>query len=392
MQDHLVFISYASPDFGRVLPYYESLAAAGYNVWMDKKKLKGGQDWDFEIKKALKRAAIIVLFISANSFDRRGYVQREIQIALDQRKEKLIDDIYVVPVLLDEGVKIPDQLSGIHVIRAYEVDAALAVQESIDEQLTRLGVETARSQGDADVRWSGISYKDVWDGLPGYETAFELVNFSSGLYPKISEATDVIRGWLTAQAMEERELKLGTEQNGLNFGEPRWRRTYTWDAFYSEPKIRGRVLSVLYSISTYSGGAHGNHGFKTFVFTLDPVTHVASLEKIFTDPDAALAIIRGDVRTQLLINEDLEKGWVEGGTEDWKCFSNFVFNDDGIELFFAPYEVAAYAFGPQSACVKYDKIAHLFSAYFASALETQYLPRPTADGDEAPASDQKPES
>ena len=69
---------------------------------MDKRRLKGGQNWDFEIKRALQKATVIVVFLSSNSVDRRGYAQREIKAALDQAGDKLIDDIYLIPVMLDE--------------------------------------------------------------------------------------------------------------------------------------------------------------------------------------------------------------------------------------------------------------------------------------------------
>lgn len=44
----LIAISYATPDRDRVFAYYDYLAREGFNLWMDKKKLKGGQNWDFE--------------------------------------------------------------------------------------------------------------------------------------------------------------------------------------------------------------------------------------------------------------------------------------------------------------------------------------------------------
>ncbi|WP_277982275.1 toll/interleukin-1 receptor domain-containing protein [Sphingomonas faeni] len=97
----LIFFSYASPDRERVMPYYAFLADRGLNVWIDHKKLLGGQQWDYELRKALDRAAIIIMFVSDNSVNRRGYVQREIRLALTKIEEKLISDIYIIPVLLD---------------------------------------------------------------------------------------------------------------------------------------------------------------------------------------------------------------------------------------------------------------------------------------------------
>jgi hypothetical protein len=67
-----VFLSYASPDRDRVGPYADALESHGFNVWVDYKRLKAGQNWNFEIRRELEKAAVIVVFISNNSVDRRG--------------------------------------------------------------------------------------------------------------------------------------------------------------------------------------------------------------------------------------------------------------------------------------------------------------------------------
>lgn len=148
----LIFISYASPDRERVIEFHDYLANMGLNVWMDKRRLKGGQNWNFEINRALEKAVVVVIFLSTNSVDRRGYAQREIKIALDHAQEKLVDDIYIVPVMLDP-VSIPAQLKSIHVIQAIDSEARAAVADAISHQLNRLsysfGVSVAGLSPDA---------------------------------------------------------------------------------------------------------------------------------------------------------------------------------------------------------------------------------------------------
>jgi hypothetical protein len=98
MDDASVFMSYARPDQNRVTPFFDYLQSRGFNVWLDCKSLMPGQNWDFEIKRALDKATFVVVFLSTNSFDRRGYLQRELRLALDKANEKLVDDIYLIPV------------------------------------------------------------------------------------------------------------------------------------------------------------------------------------------------------------------------------------------------------------------------------------------------------
>ncbi|EFN8653072.1 toll/interleukin-1 receptor domain-containing protein, partial [Escherichia coli] len=111
----LVFISYASQDKERVLSYYDALEDNSYELWMDCKKLIGGQDWDFEIRKNFSKADVVIAFITSNSYKKRGYVQRELKLALKNLEEKLRDDIYLIPVLFD-GVSVPEELKHIHCI------------------------------------------------------------------------------------------------------------------------------------------------------------------------------------------------------------------------------------------------------------------------------------
>lgn len=390
MQDsHLVFLSYASPDRDRVLEWYDALSSKGLEVWMDKRRLKGGQNWDLEIKRALQKAAIIIVFLSENSVDRRGYAQREIKVALDQARDKLIDDIYLIPVMLDDGVVIPPELASIQVIRPEDGDQMEAATEAIAIQLERLGAETARIQGESQLRWTITTHKDQWDGLPGYESSYQLPRFQSEVYPQVGEITQILQGWLASQAMAERTVKFDQDPELCNFGQSRFRRQNSWDASCGDPKVKQRILTVAYTVSWYgAGAAHPNFGFRTFAFTLDPVTQITNLERIFLDKPEAFKLIQSTVREQLL-NQDfndtesdgdplrLPEDFVNDGTKDWDSFSNFIFGEDGIEFLFGAYEVAPYAFGPQTASVSYDKLAKLIRLETACALGIEYLHQET---------------
>ena len=386
MEDNgLIFLSYASPDRERVVEFSDYLAHHGLNVWIDKRRLKGGQNWDFEIKRALQKAAVIVIFLSSNSVDRRGYAQREIKIALDQARDKLIDDIYLIPVMLEESVPIPVELERIHIIQANEADHKIALVDAINSQLERLGVETARLQGETKLRWTLSTYKDTWEGLPGYDTSFELLRFSSDEYPQASEMTDVMRGWLMSSAMKQREIKF--EQcsgEHYHFGKERFFRQNSWDALCGEPRVKGRVVTIVYNVYWYgAGAAHPNQFYRTFAFALDPLIMIDSLREIFRDHDQAFALIQGESRTALLSErsgdesgEDqpytLDKNYVEEGTKDWSDFDNFVFGESGIDILFSPYQVAAYVFGPQVVTIDYKKLTPLMHKTHACVLGVEH--------------------
>ncbi len=408
---HLIFLSYASPDRDRVFEWFDYLAGKGFAVWMDKRRLKGGQNWDFEIKRALQKATIIVVFLSANSVDRRGYAQREIKAALDQARDKLIDDIYLIPVMLDEGVQIPSELDRIQVIKPEDGDQMQATSDAISTQLEKLGAETARIQGEAELRWTITTHKDQWDGLPGYDSSYQIPRFHSEAYPHVSDITEMVRGYLVGQMMSQREVKFDQSSDHLNFGQGRYRRQNSWEASCSEPKVKERVVTIAYTVWWYgAGAAHPNFGFQTFAFTLDPVTQITRLQDLFSDADAAFAIIQAEVRKHLLdlsfegMTNDGEPlklldDQVRSGTETWDDFQTFIFGDEGIEFQFGGYQVAPYAFGPQSASVAYDALAKLMRPHFACALGIDHLqydhqvwPFPLSDNIEVEANESAVES
>lgn len=382
-ENSLIFLSYASPDYERVHEYYQSLISFGLDPWLDKEKLVPGQNWNFEIQRALGRAAIIVIFLSEHSVTRRGYVQREIRIALDQAQAKLHDDIYVIPVMLDE-VPIPEQLTSIQVLRHDVDDPYKKLSRAIETQLGRLNLESAKLQGDPKLRWTLLWCRDQWEGLPGYEIAYQIPRFASDQYPQVTEITDVIRGWAAAQAMNEREVKFFQSPESLSFGQPTHSRTNSWEAACNIV-VQERIVSISYSVWTMGArAAHPNMHFKTFAFTLSPVGQISSLASLFVEPESALAVIQGKLRHQLLHanerfptdgseGEGLDQDWVNRGTESWEDFSAFTFTAEGIEFLFSPYQVGCYADGPQFAKIAYEDVAALMLHHYACSLGIEFL-------------------
>lgn len=381
-----IFISYASPDRERVLEYFDWLKKNGFNVWMDCRSIKAGQNWDFEIKRGLDKATFILMFISNISYDRRGYIQREIKLALDKLNEKLIDDIYIIPVLLDDDAKVPDQLKGIQYISASNSQSFSQIADALQHQLERLGIEKAEIQEKEQVYWTSRIKKEEWEGLPGYEVELQFLDFNSDIYPNVKEIGEYIKGNLLLPLFRHREERFSQSPESLNYGQHKFRRTSTYDAHCEEPMIVGKMISVVYTIDWYgAGAAHPNHHFDTYNFFLEPIVLVESLEHIFTDSKNAFKTIQIEVR-ELLYNiksdneeasEDSDSGlpkeWIDEGTKEWKDFHSFAFKSDGIEILFPPYQVSCYADGSHSVVIPYPKIIKLLKNEFISYLNIEYL-------------------
>lgn len=372
----LVFISYASPDKDLVLPYFESLKSPDYEIWMDCKKLVGGQDWDFEIKRNFSKAQIIILFLSKNSTNKRGYVQRELKLALQNLEEKLRDDIYIIPVLLDD-VSIPDELQDLHCIKndgffnnLDEIKKALAVQ------LEKLNIYLKIPVGEGKIKWRIETKREFRDGLPGYDVSCQLIDLYSEDFNNLDEISNLINAHLSFDFMKYRENLLEQDSAIFNYGTQQFRRINSIEKNCATVTVVGRVLSVQYS-NYYMGAraAHGNIYFDTFNFLLDFPIQIKELKDIFEDHHAARKIIQDCVIEYAMENiyeDDVDVGVKKGLEEavaDWYNFDNFIFNEKGIEIFFPPYALAAYAYGPQIVEIPYDKVGVHIKDIYQSFLE-----------------------
>lgn len=107
------------------------------------------------------------------------------------------------------------------------------------------------------------------------------------------------------------------------------------------------ILSIIYTISEYTGGAHPNSYYRTFTFNLAENT-VITLEDLFVEganPLEAIApLVVADLTEQM--GEFADAAWIESGTgENMENYRNFALTEDALIFYFPPYQVAAYAAG-----------------------------------------------
>lgn len=357
MEDNqTVFISYASEDRQKALQIYNVLSQAGLTAWIDVNELKPGQNWEYEITKALGKSAIVVAVISRSSVDKRGYVQKELRFALDKIKEKLVDDIYIIPVLIDREATIPTSISFIQYLSWGDAGSSQKLIDAIKHQFARINIDAYDYSGEKIEKFAFRMEKltESWDGLPGYEFELTYPSFSSEHFPQIGDIGDYTKNVMLSHLFEIRGTRLSQDSERFNYAEEEAFRTNTFSADARDPVLTGNVLSLVFEIADYfAGSAHPNHGFQTFVFVLKPFALVGHLSRIFKDEVAAFNIIQASVRSQLKAamieqnegSSDIDENWINEGTSNWDRFIHFAFSDSGITLFFPPYAVAAYACG-----------------------------------------------
>ena len=93
-----VFISYAREDIETARKLYHDLKQAGISPWMDKEDLLPGQNWRVMISKAIQESKYFLAVLSSHSLTKRGFVQKELKMALDILDEFPEDDIFIIPM------------------------------------------------------------------------------------------------------------------------------------------------------------------------------------------------------------------------------------------------------------------------------------------------------
>ena len=95
-----IFISHANPEDNAFTVWLGArLTAAGYEVWADVLRLRGGQDWQRLLEEALRQRACKVLLVGTEQGVRKQGVRNEIQIA--HNVSRSIDDReFIIPLRL----------------------------------------------------------------------------------------------------------------------------------------------------------------------------------------------------------------------------------------------------------------------------------------------------
>lgn len=121
---------------------YMRLLALGCQPWLDNESLLPGQDWDSEIRKAIREAHVFLVCLSSRSVTKRGYVQKEIKFALDAATEISEGEIFIIPIKL-EPCELPPSLSKWQWLEAYK-DGYARLIASLAQQTEKLGLDHLR--------------------------------------------------------------------------------------------------------------------------------------------------------------------------------------------------------------------------------------------------------
>jgi hypothetical protein len=145
-----IFLCHALEDKKQVVDLYHLLIKQGADPWLDSEKILPGQEWNFEINKALDESDVILLCLSKRSVSKEGYVQREIRIALDHALEMPEGHIFLIPARLEE-CSLPQRISSYQWVDLFNADGMTKLLKSLNLRASQVRAQPLSAGGAAPI-------------------------------------------------------------------------------------------------------------------------------------------------------------------------------------------------------------------------------------------------
>ena len=109
-----VFISYARQDLPVAQRLYAALKAVGANPWLDVESLRPGERWRTAINRAIRDSRYFIAVLSTHAVSTNGFVHSELRQALTVLDEYPDNDIFLIPVRVDDCAPAQDRLKDLN--------------------------------------------------------------------------------------------------------------------------------------------------------------------------------------------------------------------------------------------------------------------------------------
>jgi hypothetical protein len=136
---------------------------------------------------------------------------------------------------------------------------------------------------------------------------------------------------------------------------------------YEVTQYEDWLVSYKFTIYEYTGGAHGNTAFRTFVFDLENEREI-QLSDLFDETGLTTVAAIAQEQLKETLGDMLDEQWLADGTAPTpENYQNFVFTEDALVFTIPQYQVAPYAAGPQTATIQLTDLAGVSIAPFLNA-------------------------
>jgi hypothetical protein len=125
-----IFLLHARSDQDAVHRLYRRLTKDGADVWLDREKLRPGQDWQYEIRKAISGSDIIIVCLSRQFNKQGGYRHEELRMAVERANSMQEGETFIVPARL-EACDPPEPLRKWQRVDLFEADGYKKLRDAL---------------------------------------------------------------------------------------------------------------------------------------------------------------------------------------------------------------------------------------------------------------------
>lgn len=361
-----VFISYAKEDFKFAKELYDFLKLNHYNPWLDKECLLPGQNWDLEINRALRKADFVILLISNTSIAKRGYVQREYKLALKYFEEKLEDDIYLLPLKLD-NCDVPFGFEKFQWLELSEDFGFYKVLDSFNYQRKKLELQNNKyfnKESDFEYEEKKI-IKEIGTN-PKKNVEIYYPNFSN----KSNDDILILNSEIESQVLSSYSDYIGPNYKTLFFNTEHHNQEIEmdWDLLikYEFSVLNKDLVCLSLFTSMFTGGAHGNYWTSGCNYLLNPfmkitINDIFFKEKLVLEKLISFLKLKIEAYAYNMFGiNDMDDFYLNPLQESWEEIDNFLITPIGLMFIFYTYQLTCYALGEHKLIVSYDELLDLF--------------------------------
>lgn len=199
--------------------------------------------------------------------------------------------------------------------------------------------------------------KTITKELNQIEVGFEYPNFGEGI---LGTAASGVNDYIQTYVNTAVQRFIGEAAELAATASP---APWFLQSSFSVSLVRASTIGVRFTLTSYTGGAHGAHWTEPLNVWTRPV-RAFGIDDLFTDPASGVSALSEYAITQLLARDERgrtrDESWVrQGAGPDAKNFKSFNLTSRGILLTFDEYQIGSYAEGASEIHVPYEVIAPL---------------------------------
>lgn len=142
---------------------------------------------------------------------------------------------------------------------------------------------------------------------------------------------------------------------------------YSLTITYETSQYSNDIVSVVFTVDTYTGGAHPNMNFVTFTFNLKTQKEMQFPDVFVLNNKSTLSMLSTKAVAELKkqMGDDADEKMIEtGAAPKIDNFQNFSLDSSNVTFYFDPYAVAPYAAGPQKVTFALQDLSAILTDLF----------------------------